>query len=133
RIGRTRFTREIFPLLAEAEGWAFLSPEQVQEYRDRRLREFVMYCVDTVPFYRERFHAAGIAPDEMRTLDDLRHLPILTKQEVQDEYSRLLSQAVPARDRVIVHTSGTTGAGLRFASTRQALREQWAIWWRYRR
>lgn len=46
---------------------------------------------------------------------------------------RFLSEAVPARDRVTVHTSGTTGAGLRFASTRQALREQWAIWWRYRR
>jgi len=133
RIGRTRYSREFFQLLAEAEGRAFLSPEQIQEYRDRRLREFVRHCVDTVPFYRERFHAAGIAPDEIRTLDDLRHLPILTKQEVQDEYSRLLSQAVPARDRVIVHTSGTTGAGLRFASTRRALREQWAIWWRYRR
>ena len=133
RIGRTRYSREFYQLLAEAEGRTYLSPEQIQEYRDRRLREFVRHCVDTVPFYRERFHAAGIAPDEIRTLDDLRHLPILTKQEVQDEYSRLLSQAVPARDRVTVHTSGTTGAGLRFASTRQALREQWAIWWRYRR
>jgi len=133
RIGRTRYSREFFQLLAEAEGRTFLSPEQIQEYRDRRLREFVRHCARTVPFYRERFRAAGIAPEEIRTLEDLRHLPILQKQEVQDVYPRFLSEAVPARDRVTVHTSGTTGAGLRFASTRQALREQWAIWWRYRR
>ena len=133
RIGRTRYSREFFQLLAEAEGRTFLSPEQIQEYRDRRLREFVRHCARTVPFYRERFRAAGIAPEEIRTLEDLRHLPILQKQEVQDAYPRFLSEAVPARDRVTVHTSGTTGAGLRFASTRQALREQWAIWWRYRR
>ncbi len=31
------------------------------------------------------------------------------------------------------HTSGTTGAGLRFPVTRRAHQEQWAIWWRYRR
>jgi phenylacetate-CoA ligase len=33
----------------------------------------------------------------------------------------------------MVHTSGTTGGGLRFASSLRAIQEQWAIWWRYRR
>lgn len=33
----------------------------------------------------------------------------------------------------MTHTSGTTGGGLRFATTLQAVQEQWAIWWRYRR
>jgi hypothetical protein len=31
----------------------------------------------------------------------------------------------------IVHTSGTTGGGLRFPLTLRAVQEQWAIWWRY--
>lgn len=31
-----------------------------------------------------------------------------------------------------MHTSGTTGAGLRFTATRDAVLEQWAVWWRYR-
>ncbi len=33
---------------------------------------------------------------------------------------------------VPVHTSGTTGAGLRFWASREAIQEQWAVWWRYR-
>jgi phenylacetate-CoA ligase len=63
----------------------------------------------------------------------LQRLPILTKQEVQDHYPEPVSEAVPKRQQIIIHTSGTTGAGLRFATTLRAIQEQRAIWWRYRR
>jgi phenylacetate-CoA ligase len=120
-------------LLREAESRTFWSVEQVQAYRDQRLRAFIRHCVSTVPFYRRRFQECGISPDDIQTLADLQRLPILTKEEVQDHYPELVSEAVPKRQQIIIHTSGTTGAGLRFATTLRAIQEQWAIWWRYRR
>src|SRR5207247_1480161 len=56
-----------------------------------------------------------------------------TKEEVQEHADELISTAVPSREHVWVHSSGTTGGALRFPSTMPAIQEQWAIWWRYRR
>jgi len=107
--------------------------EQVQAYRDARLRAFIQHCARTVPFYKRRFRELGIAPEEIQTIKDLHRLPILTKEEVQEHYIELVSEEVPKQQQIITHTSGTTGSGLRFATTLRAIQEQWAIWWRYRR
>jgi len=92
----------------------------------------VGFCEETVPYYRRQFGKLGISSRDIRTLDDLQCLPVLTKQTVQDRHEEFLSEAIPPRRRVMAHTSGTTGAGLRFAATAEALAEQWAVWWRYR-
>jgi phenylacetate-CoA ligase len=51
---------------------------------------------------------------------------------VRDAPARFISEAVPAHRHVHTHTSGTTGAALRFVTTMDAIRRQWAVWWRYR-
>jgi phenylacetate-coenzyme A ligase PaaK-like adenylate-forming protein/glycosyltransferase involved in cell wall biosynthesis/uncharacterized protein (DUF362 family) len=109
------------------------SEAEIQEYRDRLLHQFVVHCERTVPFYRVQFAELGISARDIRSLDDLKALPILTKEQVQAETGRFFSEAVSPRECVIQHTSGTTGAGLRFATTRFSVREQFATWWRYRR
>lgn len=113
----------------ERLGW---SQSEMQEYRDGLLRQFVRHCERTVPFYRVQFAELGISARDIRTLDDLKALPILTKEQVQAQTGRFLSEAVSPRECVITHTSGTTGAGLRFPATRFAVREQFVTWWRYR-
>lgn len=133
RLKRTRFGSPFLELLSEAESRTFWSPEQIVAYRDQRVREFVQHCVDTVPFYRRRFKESGLSFQDIRTLEDLRHIPILTKQQVQDHTSELISTAVPQREQIIAHTSGTTGGGLRFRTTHTAVQEHLAVWWRYRR
>lgn len=132
-IQRTRFGADFGLLLREAESRTFWSEDQMRDYRNRRLHAFVQHCVNTVPFYRERFREWGIRPDDIQTLEDMQHLPVLTKEEVQQHYPRLLSEGVQGNKQLIVHTSGTTGGGLRFATTLATIQEQWAVWWRYRR
>ena len=67
----------------------------------------VVLALDGNPQTRRRMEAAGLRPPDIRTLEDLARLPTLTKQEVQDHYDELLSEAVPERERSIHHTSGT--------------------------
>jgi phenylacetate-CoA ligase len=132
RLGKSRFGGEFPKLLQTAESRTFWDQEEMQQYRDQRLYHFIRHCYDTVPFYRGRFQKLGISPDDIKNLEDLRHLPILSKSEVQDNYSDMVSEIVPRQKQLISHTSGTTGGGLRFATTVAAIQEQWAIWWRYR-
>jgi len=131
RIQRMRFSEPFPTLLREAESRAAWSAEQMQDYRDARLRAFVRHAADTVPYYRRRFRELGISPDDIRTLEDLRRLPILTRQEVQEHSQELISEAVPEGQRIMTRTSGTTGTPLRFPTTRRTIQEQWSIWWRY--
>ena len=133
RIRRSRYGKAFPPLLEAYESRTFQSPEEAAFLRDERLRAFVVHCVETVPYYRDLFRKLKLRTEDIQTLEDLSKLPVLTKEKVQDHYSELLSEIVPERERVIAHTSGTTGGGLRFATTRHAIQEQWAVWWRYRR
>ena len=133
RVRRARYGRAFRRALAEAEARSFDSRESIERYRDERVAAFVRHAVETVPFYRESSRRWSVKPEEVRGLADLAGLPLLTKTEVQDNYEALSSAAIPKARRVVAHTSGTTGGGLRFATTQEALIQQWATWWRYRR
>ena len=133
RIQRTRFGAPFPHLLHEVEGRSKSTSAEVRHFRDRRLREYIQHCASHVPHYRRWFTENNIHPMEIQTLEDLHVLPVVTKKDVQTRVTDFVSTAVPLRRRLWVHTSGTTGAGLRFPTTADAVREQWAVWWRYRR
>lgn len=133
RIQKRRFGNNFKNILKKVESRAFLSTDEILQYRDKRLLEFIHHCYSTVSFYRRRFNEMGLKPEDFKCIDDLQQLPILTKKEVQDNYPNLVSNVIPRKLQVLTHTSGTTGGGLRFATTLRAIQEQWAVWWRYRR
>lgn len=133
RIQRSRFGAAFKTVLGDAEKRSFWSKDQIEAYRNQRLSTFVHHCYHTVPYYKILFDKLQVLPEEIKTLQDLQNLPILSKNDVQDNYPALVSSAVAPKERIIAHTSGTTGGGLRFATTLRAIHEQWAVWWRYRR
>jgi phenylacetate-CoA ligase len=85
-----------------------------------------------VPYYRALFKRDGLTSEDVRTVADLAHLPILRKEQVQERMPEFVSESVPKSRLIQVETSGSTGAGLKLYVTMQALRLQWAVWWRYR-
>ncbi|MDT8070307.1 MAG: hypothetical protein ROO76_19230 [Terriglobia bacterium] len=133
RIQRKRYGSGFRRALAEAETRSSFSDEQVREFRDRRLRTFVAHCASTVPYYRKLFRELGLRPQDIRGLDDLKILPVLNKSTVQEQGSDFVSDLAKNYSCEMVHTSGTTGGGLHFLATQEAVQEQWAVWWRYRR
>lgn len=133
RIARTRYGSEFWRQLQAAEDRCHWPEEQVSAFRDSRIHVFVNHCYATSPWYKAAFDRIGLIPSDVKSLRDLEQVPILLKSEVQRGYGNLVSRAVPTSRQIIHHTSGTTGGGLRFATTLAATQEQWAIWWRYRR
>jgi len=77
--------------------------------QEERLRAQVQRVYDRVPFYRQRFDAAGVRPADVRTLGDLAALPFTRKSDFRDHYPFGLL-AAELDDVVRVHgSSGTTG------------------------
>jgi phenylacetate-CoA ligase len=108
----------------------YLEPEIETAPRDRlralqeeRLRAQVLHAATASPFYRRKLAAAGVKPEEVRTLDDLGRLPFTTKDELKQDqadhplWGTLL--AVPFAQCLRVHmTSATTGRPLAFLDTK---------------
>lgn len=85
------------------------SKEFIQTLQSQRLSATVKRVYDNVPFYREKMLAAGITPDDIQTVEDLKKLPFSYKQDLRDTYPYGLF-AVPLKDVVRLHaSSGTTG------------------------
>ena len=85
------------------------SPEQIREWQSERLKNQVKNVWDNVPLYRERMEAAGLTPDDINSVDDLKKLPFTTKDDLREAYPYGLL-ARPLSDCVrIQSTSGTTG------------------------
>ncbi|PVY70491.1 phenylacetate-CoA ligase [Cupriavidus alkaliphilus] len=85
------------------------SRDQLQALQLQRLKWSVRHAYDNVPHYRKAFAAAGVHPDDLKSLSDLSKFPFLTKQDLRDNYPFGMF-AVPREQVARVHaSSGTTG------------------------
>jgi phenylacetate-CoA ligase len=74
-----------------------------------RLQWTVRHAYDNVELYRRKFDEAGVRPDDIRALDDIRLLPFTTKADLRETYPFGMF-AVPMADVRRIHaSSGTTG------------------------
>lgn len=86
-----------------------MSRKQIEEIQLERLKYTVDYCYTHVPFYKKKLDEAGVSPDQIKTLDDIRRIPPTTKADLRDNYPFGLF-AVPMKEIVRIHaSSGTTG------------------------
>src|SRR3546814_15408257 len=61
----------------------WLGPDELFYHQGRQLRALFSHAVRTVPFYRDRFAAAGVDPAAEVTWETLRRLPVLARAELQ--------------------------------------------------
>ncbi|MBQ8235357.1 MAG: phenylacetate--CoA ligase, partial [Clostridia bacterium] len=101
------------------------SREQITAWQNERLAATVKRVYDNVPLYRERMDAAGVKPEDIKTIEDLTKLPYTSKQDLRDTYPYGMF-AVPMKDVVRLHaSSGTTGKQIVVGYTQHDL-DVWA-------
>jgi phenylacetate-CoA ligase len=91
---------EHLAFLQESQFWP---RERLEELQIAKLRRLVKHASETVPYYREVFARAGITAHDIRTLDDVKRLPILTKEDMVD---RPLSDILSRCSLTETHTPG---------------------------
>ncbi|QNA78427.1 phenylacetate--CoA ligase [Streptomyces sp. So13.3] len=102
-----------------------MSGAELRDLQLRRLRATLRHAYDNVAFYRNSFDAAGVSPEDCRTLEDLARFPFTTKADLRDNYPFGMF-AVPEADIRRIHaSSGTTGAPTVVGYTRNDL-DMWA-------
>ena len=101
-----------------------LSREEISKLQLERLQATVKHCMNS-PFYKKRFEEAGLKPEDIKSLDDIRKIPFTTKQDLRDTYPFGIA-SVPLRQCVRLHSSsGTTGNPTVILHTKKDL-DEWA-------
>lgn len=86
-----------------------MSRDQMRVVQSERLRDTVERVYYNIPYYRQRMQEMGLAPEDIKSVDDLKHLPFTTKSDLRDNYPFGLF-AVPMSEIIRIHaSSGTTG------------------------
>ena len=83
--------------------------ETMRALQLKKLKETVKYEYDNVPYYRKKMDDAGVKPEDIESLDDIRKLPFITKEDIAANYPTGLF-AKPMEEIVRIHaSSGMTG------------------------
>ncbi|WP_127599037.1 phenylacetate--CoA ligase PaaK [Nitratireductor alexandrii] len=101
--------KDLTPNKADLDPIEIASRDEISALQLERLKWSLKHAYDNVAFYRKSFDAAGVHPDDLKTLSDLAKFPFTVKTDLRDNYPFGLF-AVP-RDKVArIHaSSGTTG------------------------
>ena len=86
-----------------------MSVDELRALQLDRLRWTLRYAYANVPFYRKKFDAAGVSPQDCRSLADLASFPVTTKDDLRENYPAGMFAVPVAELRRIHASSGTTG------------------------
>ena len=88
----------------------FASRAAIEGYQLRKLRTLIAWAFDRVPLYREKYRAAGVRPEDLRSLADLARFPTVTKAEIVAAYPEgSLARGLDMEKCLVSKSSGSTG------------------------
>ena len=100
-----------------------LSLDELRSLQDAKLRALIAHAWERVPYYQSLFRSAGLSPNDIRTIDELKRIPITAKEDINRAgLENTIAKGIsPAACHRIV-TSGSTGTPLTVYLTPQDLR-----------
>lgn len=120
----TRRARSYYFALKKTQ---WLSRDELRSLQETQLRKLIRHAYHHVAYYRELFDRLQLRPDDIRTIEDLRKLPFLTKDIVRENiYFDLLSDNHSKRRILKVTTSGSTGEPFTCYADQSQLEIRWA-------
>jgi phenylacetate-CoA ligase len=108
------------------------SEDEIEKYRFEKLEKLLYYCFHNVPYYRDLWIKINLKPSDIKTISDLKKLPVLKKEDVHANLDKMISDSYKKSRLIFCHTSGTTGKSIQFYERPQDIQFRWAVWWRYR-
>jgi phenylacetate-CoA ligase len=116
--------RDWSKFLNKSQWWSW---EEIEEYQIKHLCRIVEYAYNNVPYYKRVFDERGILPSDIQSFDDLKELPLLTKEIIRDNFDDLVSRAYPRYKMVSCNTGGTSGKRLNFLEPAESRLMEWAF------
>lgn len=129
-IDRSRYGRlsERLDRFARLERQSIAENQQLQW---QSLVRLLRHAYNTAPFYRERFDQALFDPAKLQSPDDLTRLPVLTREDIRQNFDQMWSRKFDRTQLAAAATGGTTSTPVPLLRDPEALAEKSAAQFRF--
>ncbi len=93
------------------------SKEQITDWQNQQLRDFVRHAYEHTIYYRELFDSLGLTPEDIQTIDDLKKLPVLTKDTIRARFDDFVPDNITQFPHRKDSTGGTTGEPMHYLTS----------------
>ncbi|MFZ5987263.1 MAG: phenylacetate--CoA ligase family protein [Bacillota bacterium] len=96
-------------LLDELSTSQYYTMEKLEAVQNYKLGKIIKHCYESVPYYTDLFNSLKLKPQDIKTKEDLKKLPLMDKATIRENFDKLLSKK---RNKVLCScetSSGTTG------------------------
>lgn len=118
--------------LQELRRTQWYEPTELKKYQESRLRALIKHAYENVPYYNRLFKKRRISCDDIRSLEDLRKIPILDKDDLRNHFKELIALDAKKYNYGVGSTSGSTGKPVTFYLDQQNREIEYALKWRQR-
>ena len=94
----------------------------VKEWQMDKFREIALHAYNTVPGYHQLYTEAGVKETDILHLENVEIIPFTTKELIRDNIKDFVSTVVPANQKKMVMTSGSSGHPFQFYQRKE---EDW--------
>ncbi|MEK7774453.1 MAG: hypothetical protein AAB305_01035 [Candidatus Zixiibacteriota bacterium] len=125
-----RFGRQFmsyYNFLLASQHW---SADQIDAYQFERVRLLIRHAYTYSPFYQKRFAQIGLQPDDLRSWEDFRRIPYLTRADIRAHSEEIRTDKKTGEAVIATQTGGTTGAPLRLVRSVSSDKFRMAVEWR---
>ncbi len=118
-----------FRSFLEKSQWS--KKERLEEYQLKRLQIILKQAYEKVPYYQKLFRESGISPTDIASLEDLKKIPLLSKNDLRKNFKRLTADNALKFKPYLCRTSGTSGEPLQFYLDKPSNILEFCYYWRY--
>ena len=99
-------------LLFDLDRLQKINNHELQKIQDKSFKKIVRWAY-TVPLYNQKYKKNGIHPSDIKGINDIEKLPIISKDDIREFYPHGIHSYKISKDRLVeISTSGTTGKKL---------------------
>ena len=110
---------QMLAIQQQLESSQWWSEEILRKLQLQQLSQLLSHASRTIPFYQSRLIKAGFSPGNMLTEEQWKHIPLLTRNDIQQVGDALISSEIPEHHGKVnqVQTSGSTGRPVKVLHT----------------
>ncbi|MCJ7508485.1 MAG: hypothetical protein MUO85_07110, partial [candidate division Zixibacteria bacterium] len=103
------------------------SKEKLEDLQWERIKDILRHAYQNSPFHKQLFERNGISSDEIKDLNDFERIPIISKQEIRENFPSILARNFSPKELLKSSTGGSTGTPLTFYRDKRCLLYRRAI------
>jgi phenylacetate-CoA ligase len=88
----------------------YLKKRELQRLQIKKLKALLTHAYAHVPYYHELFKNAGFRPEDLREVEDLRKIPILSRSALRKYSKKIIADNFAEKNMILQFTSGTTAS-----------------------